>query len=616
MQRGGVTRRRWLVLLLSGVAVTLGLWFFGITPWLAVLVALLCLFLLLGQWMSWSGAIAGAIVALLFVGAVVLRATPALGWPLDVSAGLLLLCISVGAIVALSLVTSVRFPRRPQLLGGVGAVACLIAVTTGTLLGARGSDDYEWMMHNDAVWNVVTTRFVIDGGGLDSEQHPNSSPLTAILMAAVASVGRGEVSATALLAHDIARFAAFLLFLCAASCVLAGLIGYRGARTAGPRIRWAATLLVGVLPSTWFVFGVASGFGFFNATVVVVLLCAVWLLWIERNDRFVLPAIMLGLAAVCLLATWAPLAVIPLGLAAVKVLGAIRTGARGRAGWMRTLAPLLVFFPVAVYALFVTIPDLGRDGAALAVEGAFISFLPIHLALILVVALLVLLLMSERAGDAHALIGAMIVASSGLVALGYLVLQRRDAPSLWGYYPAKFAWFLATILLFVLAAEIASAIALFRGSRARTLLAGVLTVVVPIALMALIPPVQGWRTAVTPLAIAAKIGPGQASDAARHLFAVAENGVPTMVLNYGDASTDQFINSWLLQLEAESSQELIRNFSYFLVPGDEEQACEALLAWDRDVRVVTSDPALEARLADECSATRIRVEVRTNPDAA
>lgn len=614
MEHARSIRARWLVALTASSGATFFLWFLGITPWPAVLTTLLSLLLVLGQFMSWPAAAGAAVITLLFVATVALRTTPALGLSLDVSAGVLLLFLSAVAILVLIRTRGVKLPERGQLIGGFAAVGGLVTFIVVMLGRAAGSDDYEWMMHNDAVWNSVTARFVIADGGLDASQHPNSAPLTALLMAAAASVGRGELDASSLLGHDVARFAAFMLFMCAASCVLAGLIGFVSTRGASLRARWLAAILVGVLPSTWFIFGVASELGFFNATVVVVLLCASWLLWLDRS-HLLLPNGLLVLAAVCLLATWAPLAIIPLGLAASNAIDTIREAIRKGAGWLRAGAVLLIFTPLGLYGLFVTLPDLGRDGAALAVDGAFIAFTPLHLAIIAIITLVTMRLVSVRKRDTRALIGTAIVLSGGFAALAYLVFQRRDAASLWGYYPAKFAWFLATLLLILLAAEIASAMVIVHGSRVRSGIAAVCALAVPIALMAMIPPQHGWRSAVTPLAITMKIGAAGESDVARELLQIAVDGEPALVVNYGDEPTDLFLNGWLLQIEAETAQDPIRDFSYFYIPGNETQACEALIVWEREVRVVTSDAGLESRLGKDCGDASFRVELRPNPDA-
>ena len=81
--------------------------------------------------------------------------------------------------------------------------------------------------------------------------------------------------------------------------------------------------------------------------------------------------------------------------------------------------------------------------------------------------------------------------------------------------------------------------------------------------------------------------------------------MPTIALHYRDPATDQFANGWLLQLESADSREPIRNFSYYLAPGDEEQACKAIRTWEREVRVVARNPASRSG----CGA---RVRARTS----
>lgn len=610
-------RHRRAVALLLGGAVLLGLLLFvtGVTPWIAPATVTLALTLALGQRLSWSGAFAGAIVLQFAAACAVVRVSTWLPGGLSTAAAGLLLVLGAAAVAVVWRSAELRLPRARQFVGAGIVVVAIAGAVVFVVVRSTADADFEWAMHNDAVWNLATTRFMIDDGGIDDVQHPNSSPLTAALMAAVAAVGRSSVPATELLRHDITRVVEFWLLAGLGSGLLAGLVGYGAATGARAWRRWVAALLAGLLPISWFVFGFATDYGFYNATIVIVLLVVAWLLWLEATRHPMISSALLGLAAVGMLATWAPLALIPLGLSGAALLPSLAelASARGRSRWKRLGLILLPLVPVPIYALAVTLPDLRRDGAALAVEGAFMPFAPLHLFTIAAIALAVVVLSSALFKDQHLLLGFSAIVVTGAVALGYLVYQRRGTASLWGYYPAKFAWFLSILLLVILCAQLLRASASAQASKTVAVLCVAAAGIVPVTLMSHLPPPAGWRTAITPLAIVFQQGGAAPSSSARALFDVVEDGKPTMVLSYGSESTDRFINSWLLQLESPNSEDPVRLYSYILNPTDEDQACEALTSWDRQVRVITSDDQLESRLRSSCEEAEFTVEVRPAP---
>ncbi len=587
----------------------------GLFPWIAPFAATLGLTLAVGQRVSWSVAFSTSVVLQLAAAAVLFRLTPMVGWSLTAGAVALFVVASASGIIVLARTVEVRLPRPTQALGAGIALTVLSAAVAFVVLRAAPGADYEWAMHNDAVWNVVTTRFMITDGGLDVATHPNSSPLTAMAMATAADVGRAGLPVSELFSHDVSRFGTFWLLAGALSCSVAGLVGYRAAAASKPLVRCAAASVAAVIPSTWFVYGVATGFGFYNATIAVIILCASWMLWLGSRESALVTVLALNAAAVALLATWAPLAILPFTLMLAVFWQTGRGGGPGQRATPgeRVRLVLAATIPVPLYAATVTLPDLGRDGAALSVEGAFIPFLPVHILTIAIVAVTVVCLVALCTGEGHEARGLFIVLAAATPALAYLLYQRRDAISLWGYYPAKFAWFVSILLLVITATTLMriSPSLGFRRLSAPSSLA--LALMLPLSLMAHIPPPDGWRTAITPVSIAFGWGSAAPSDRAHVLFGVAEAGVPTLTLHYADAATDQFANAWLLQLESQRSSDPIRNFSYFLKPGDEEHACEAIMVWDREVRVVTSDEGLEQRLRRTCTAGAFRVELRPNP---
>src|SRR5690606_16138257 len=160
-----------------------------------------------------------------------------------------------------------------------------------------------------------TARMMIGDGGLDADAHPNSSPLTAGLIALAAAPGRE--SASLMLEHDVTRMAQLWFLAALAGTVLAGLVGLRATQMASAGIRIGAAVVSALVASSWFVWGFALQFGFVNATIALVVMLAAWLAWLEARVAPILGSAVLSLAAVAMLATWAPLAAVPGVLAAM-----------------------------------------------------------------------------------------------------------------------------------------------------------------------------------------------------------------------------------------------------------------------------------------------------------
>lgn len=599
-----------------GVATAAGLaaWTEGLTPWLLVLATVAAVTLALGQRTSWPFAAAGAPALLLAGYAVLLRLAPLTGMGLAATGAVALTVTAVVPIALLARQGVLRVPHRRAVVVGalVIVVPVLLMAALGPVLGATGWGP-TWAMKNDAVWNMVTARQLLGDGGV-AAARPNSSPLTAGLIAMAAAVGRGGLAARELLGHDVRRAAELWLLVVHAACALAALVALRTTRGSTPTLRATAAVVTGLAAMSWYVVGFAFQFGFYNSSLALMLLLGAWLAWLESREAPVVAAVVLAAATIALLATWAPLAVIPLALAAVVLVRNVRDLVRNPsfrwAWWAGAIAA------VGAYGALVTLGDLQREGAALAVDGGIQPVSSHHVAIVTIVTGLVLLLHALRERSAHRLIGAVTVVVASVAGIGYLVLQRTGAgANPWGYYPVKMAWSVCCLLLVLLLASAHSVLgprrfarveAVIRPARLESVLAGLCAAAVAGVLMIQVP-MPGFR-AVLPLAGVAR-GTGIAAGAARarDLFAVAEDGVPTIAARYHGRTTDKFLNAWLLQLESESSDDPIRHFSYVMDPESEAQVCSAIRTWGVPVTVRTTDPGLEAGLRAECSDARFTV---------
>ncbi|WP_194409107.1 hypothetical protein [Microbacterium cremeum] len=601
-------RRIWVVcasaLLLAGVV----LFAAGVTPWLAPAAAVFCVTLAVGQRTSWPFALAAGVIVTTTATALVVRFTPGWGIGLVTGSAVLFGLIGLAGLVGFGLARQPRLVGRRALRVGVPVLAVPVGLMAIVAALTLTSGNLEWAMHNDAVWNLVTTRIMVEDGGLDAIAHPNPSPLTPGLLAMAIAVGRGDVAPGDLLAHDMSRFATFWLFATLAAALLAAMIGARSVHGGARAARITAAGIAAVIPISWFTFGFAAQFGFYNATLALVLLLATWLAWLEARTVPIAAATVLSLATVALLATWAPLAFVPFALAAVALVARLAALPRGRAGARGFGLILLAVAPVVVYVLAVTLPDLRRDGAALAVDGGIMALQLSHVVVIVTVTIGVAVLNAVQRNQIHQLVGVAVVCAAGAVAGGYLMWQRAGTASLWGYYPAKFAWLLVSLLLVILAAALAGEMAGLRARRLATAGTAIVAIAVPVSLMWLVPP-DRISSALTPVAIAAETGVASGAPAAQTLFELAEPGERTLALSYLDPSSDRFLNSWLLQLESRTAEEPIRYYSYVLDPENEEQACDAVRAWAAPVRIVTSDPTLPESFAELCTDVDVTVDV-------
>lgn len=597
----------------SAVVLAVGVILFatGVTPWLAPAAVLLCLTLAIGQRTSWPFAFAASVIVQMALVALIVRFTPAWGLSLVGGSAVMFAVLGLLGLVAFAVVKNPRIFGVRTLRVGLPVLAVPVALIALVGFLTLSSGNLQWAMHNDAAWNLVSTRTMVEDGGLDAIAHPNAAPLTPGLLAIAIAVGRAAVAPGDLLAHDVAGFASFWLVAALTAAVLAALIGARSVHGGTRTARIVAAGLCSLLPVSWFTFGFATQFGFYNATLALVLLLATWLAWLEARVAPVSAAAVLSLAAVALLATWAPLAIIPFGLAAFALVSRLssllRTGGKGRA----VVVLILAVAPLPLYVLAVTLPDLRRDGAALAVDGGFMWLQVTHVVVIIAVAIGIAVLNAIQRSQVHPLIGLLVVCLAGAAAGIYLVAQRLGAgASPWGYYPAKFSWILVSLILVILTSSLAGEMAGLRGRPFASAGVASIALVVPLALMLLVPPGPGRLASIlTPVEIALDSTVESNEPVAQRLFELADPARNTLALSYMGPANDAFLNHWLLQLGATSGADPIRTFAYTLDPTNEVQACEAVHAWQSPVRVVTSDPAVAERFAEICADADVVVDV-------
>lgn len=586
--------------LVGGVAAMAAGW----SPAILAASAIAALTFAYAQRVSWALAFAGALLSLLGLHTLTSRLAPMLGVDFGLATAAVVALAGAGAVASLVVAVSrdaLRAPARaslPTLFAALG----LPAITLGYwLVALRWGPGMRvgWILDNDAVWNTMAAQFIVVDGGIDPVAHPNPAPSTAALAAVWMLPGRA--AAEQVLRHDVTREAQLLLLVTLAAAALAGLVAARAVPARHALMRVIAGTAASGLVLGWYVLGFTAELGFLNAPVAVLVLLTAWVCWADVASAPVLAGAGLLVAATLLLATWAPLVVVPLalGVAGLFVAGRSLLARRGPAWALLGVAGA----SFVLYVVFVTLADLRSTGGALAADGAAPPVEPRDVAGVMGIVLattLLVLLRRQGAGARHQAIGALVVLAAAAFGGGYLVLQRlNQGLGWWGYYPAKFAW-LICVLLLVVAGGMLLAMAARAGTIRRTALIATASLAVLAVVAAGSLPVGGVRRLPAAVAIATDDRFEASGVIAERLFVLAD-AEPTIAARISaDRAEDALLNSWLLQAHSEHSDDPIRAFSYGLDTDDAAAVCEAITTWGGGVRVVTNDPALTDELGAVC----------------
>lgn len=463
-----------------------------------------------------------------------------------------------------------------------------------------------WAMNNDAVWNTVSTRFLIQDGGVDINVHPNASPLTAGILAAATSPGRELTPSSTLLAHDVSLQGQTWSAVVILSAVVAGIIASTSLNKKNPFLRILGIVGSMALPLSWFYSGYAVQFGFYNASLATLILLTVWIVWGNHHLDPTLSFLVLCLGSIAILATWAPLVLVP-GFLGVFLL--VREWKTIMGTPRRYFISLFGALALVGYALFFTLRDLLREGGALSVDGGIFNFQPVQFALIIVSAVIMSIVVSHSRKQNDQFIGTASVVIAGIIGTGFLAYQRQGSESLWGYYPVKFAWLISTLLIVVLFVGLLSLVSDFSLSSFMKITYVFASGGFVVLLMSL-SGTPSLSTLITPVGIAVDPSSATRSDFLRELSKLSSENEKTMVVNFGATSQEDLsYNNWLLQIDSQSSQDPIRWFSYFLDGTDLSMVCEASTVWGDNVTIHTRNPSLEQSLADVCPRNSARFVV-------
>lgn len=503
-----------------------------------------------------------------------------------------------------------------------------------------------WMMSNDSAFNVFSSRQILLDGGVDPVKHPSPAAGMSEVAAFFTAPGRSGVEGSGLLEHDLERVLQALVLATSALSVLGALGAVLVVRRGHVLPRIAVAVAVSALPWTWYLFGYAMHYGFWNAIVSSAVLAAAWLAFAERRRHPASASAAQALAGTALLPLWAPLLLAPALFGVVTVIQHRREHlALRRWGLIAWLAPVVL---LGWYLLFVLRPLLGGgDTGALAADGAMLSISRTTIVVVLLSAVAVGLMVHARGERSGELAGPLLVLLAGLIGLDYLVGLRADAPTgPWGYYPAKFGWLLAFVA-FLATARAAVAIVLPMTPQAREAIGarsrltavgrGTAAALAPVlavsVLVAQVPPADprpataeypapvpapDWRAAsIWPLlSIAQEDGASVMDPAVDTLLELSSPGEKYVLTRYlDDVSEDALVNFWLLSQPIVRDRNDVRQYAYFLEMDNPESLCNLALTWGPGLQVLTRDRAWGRRIERSCPDAGLEVVVQ-DPDVS
>ncbi|MFA9276332.1 MAG: hypothetical protein ACEQR4_00565 [Rhodoluna sp.] len=599
-----ITTRNWFLTSFSLLAITTALDVTGVSPWPLVVSLFLYLTVSFAQQYGYVFAFSLSTLALLAGGACWYQVAAYLPGNLRLntlvleilSALLLVVFIGRKSQISLPTIRAISYFWPPCVVPSLSA----ITIWGVSLTGALG---YSWAMHNDAVWNLVVSRFVTGDGGIVAAVHTNPSPLIPELLSFASLSGRETQTASTLFQHDMTRAAEVWLLIALMTSFIAGLIALSIRKIEPLWLRIVAGLGVSALPLAWFTLGYAFEFGFYNATLALLLMLVTWLIWQKGQN---IPYARLGglaLALLVSLAAWGPLALIPACLALLSLISLIAKRIKPESLWSLWFAGVSCFAAV-VYGFFVTLPDLRQQSGSLGADGGIFEITPTNAVVTVSFCFLVLVIQSLLLKNKNQLLGIIVYTGASLLAVAYLAFQRGPDVSRWGYYPVKYSWILMCSLLILASAStlawISSKKMKWWKSVLATLIAGVVIFCVACQMPIRIAPT--YLSAFPLSNIITHTGIAGEDQYASRLFSIVEDDRPTIAFKGKDLISDQFAARWLLQLESSSSEDKVRYWAYFLDTSNEEQLCAALKDWGTTVTIITSDLGLQNRLSSDCPA--------------
>lgn len=463
-------------------------------------------------------------------------------------------------------------------------------------------------MNGDAVWNTVTARFVIEDGGISSQTHPNPAPLTAELLASADAPGRALVDTSLLLVHDLIRQSQLWFVLLFITSVLIVVVVSPSAKGLTGWVAKLSLLCSGLLPFIWFYSGFAFFFGFYNASISVIVLLLSWIFWTRKSESPIATIFFLSVTSVVMMAVWAPLVLIPGALLIGAAVQLRKEMWNGQNRMTRTFIVAGLLLPLIYFLLF-TLKDFMREGGALAVDGGIFQLSPYLLPGLLLVSFAVnfgKVTSILRPARVWGLILITVAAASGLA---YLLWQRKGEDTLWGYYPVKYSWLVCCLIVVILIASAVERIQSMPNVRFQMLILGATATALFVGLAFAAKPL-GPAELFSPIAVMTSKGVSSNDGVVGEISKLASREKLSVVSKYASSpAQDLFMNNWLLQLPVNRPDSLQRWYSYYLDGSDNRLLCQLSSDLKQPVTVVTRDALLESDLEQLCPGSNLTVEV-------
>ena len=516
---------------------------------------------------------------------------------------------ALGTVVAARTPHRLRRPGRyavalwcPALLGAVIWIATGLASQI-----APGASRFGWVMNGDALNNLGLADVLVGDNGIALDQSRYPVPLSTALIAV--GLGSGSPStgeARAVLEHHLAAFTLVWVLLLAVLCVAVGVV----CASLIPRhlIRVVAMIsaLGSLLPLTWFVTGLGVQWGYFNVDVVLPVVLAAWLVYLNSDQHPFVALLCLVGFAILALATWTPVAllIVALGIAlAVRHVGQLR---RLRARYLALLIAALLVTLVFVFGFvdFRTLFD--THGPLDATGSGYTGFVNLWWAVPILFGLLVLATIAvHRRTPLPTTSGAVALLVAGSLTSALLVYLASGNDELFGgYYPKKFAWILLVLLGIV-------ALSFLVGSFADRVRSGLLAGIVVLALFAaVILPPGTWPEVVQRQPVVRILGDyvrHEGESTVREILKLTTSAHPTVLWQSGHPD-EPVINEWLLLSHgglANGDPMLIADVGtpYFLYRASGRYSdpgvtglCHILPLLSANAVVITANPAVEGQL--------------------
>lgn len=588
------------------------------SPWPSALAAAAAVLLATARRIGWSAAGGTAVLVGLAPALLALRLGPVFG----VDPGLL----AVGLWWAVTLVgwVDVVAGRRPRTAPStvVRAVSVAVPVLFGlvsiaVVAAAPKVAAVAWATRRDSANNVMFARFILEDGGVDPGRHPNPAYL---LQGLVALGLRPDASVQDLFwSYQAVWLGGTVLAAAVAAALVASSVRQ-------PVVALLGALVAGGFVYSWFVLGLSMTYGFANVPLSVALLGSVLLVARGARTTVMMRIAVLVVGAVLLLASWAPLAVVPAALGVVALVRAVldavrqRTGGESRAAGalavvrgapVQLTALVLTLVAGLGYVVLVVLPDLRSDGGNLTQGGGFPEMSP---TIGLVVCGLALLLAVTRrwlrkpSSDGTVPDGGtdwravVLVLAGGASVAAFVGLAAAAGQSLWTYYPEKLMWILvvtAVPLVLAGALDVTRWVALRVLVTAGTV-AAITLVVLPVDDGPT--PEDRWPA----LKVANGIAPGSEEEA-RDVLRVADSGRPTIAWLYGSTAFDDLLNLWTTDAVADGPDDIVREYAG--TPAHEpEQVCRTLEGLGSDAVLLTRATNVPAVVRATCPDVAFTVQ--------